>query len=123
MSVNVLLTSGRTLNQGRGLEKGKTSQEYQDAVAVCELDSSAMETLGLENGDTVSVKTEFGETIVKCKLDKNLDAGMAFIPLGPYFNKLIESDTQHSGMPHYKAVEATITAAKGAAIKNVEGMY
>jgi formylmethanofuran dehydrogenase subunit D len=34
-SVKVLLTSGRTLSQGRAMEKGKITSDYEDAVAVC----------------------------------------------------------------------------------------
>ena len=60
-SIKVIVTSGRTLGQGRAMEKGKLTEDYEKAVAVCELDSTAMEFLGIENGEIVVVKTEIGE--------------------------------------------------------------
>lgn len=119
-SVKVLVTSGRTLIQGRAMEKGKMTSDYENAVAVCELDSTAMESLGVKNGETVVVKTEIGEIAVKAKLNKNLHPGLAFIPCGPYFNFLLDSYTQHTGMPGFKSITASINAAPGASILSVE---
>jgi formylmethanofuran dehydrogenase subunit D len=119
-SVKVIITSGRTLIQGRAMEKGKTTPDYKDAVSVCELDSKTMEMLGVENGETVVVKTKLGKIALKAKLDKNLHEGMAFIPCGPYFNYLLDSNTENTGMPRFKSMEATITAAPGAKIPSVE---
>ena len=120
MTVKLLVTSGRTLTQGRAMEKGKITSDYENAVAVCELDSTAMESLGIENGETITVKTEIGEVIVKAKLNKNLHPGMAFIPCGPYFNFLLDSYTQLTGMPGFKSLPATIDAAPGAKILTIE---
>ena len=119
-SVKVLITSGRTLGQGRAMEKGKTTVDYYDAVAVCELDSTAMEALGVENGETVVITTEVGKINVKAKLNKELHEGMAFIPCGPYFNYLTDAYTQFTGMPGFKSIEATIDAAPGAKIPTIE---
>ena len=110
-SIELVVTSGRTLSQGRTMEKGKVTQEYADAVGICELDSTAMETLGVENGDVIIVRSDIGKTIVKSKLNKQLHPGIAFIPCGPWFNELIGSDTQQTGMPGYKTVKVTISAA------------
>ncbi|MCJ7817217.1 MAG: tRNA CCA-pyrophosphorylase [Candidatus Thorarchaeota archaeon] len=119
-SIKVLVTSGRTLSQGRAMEKGKLTEDYEKAVAVCELDSTAMESLGIENGETIVVKTEIGEINVKAKLNKDLHPGLAFIPCGPYFNHLLDSYTQHTGMPGFKSLPASIDAAPGASITSVE---
>ena len=96
------------------------TSDYENAVAVCELDSTAMESLGVKNGETVVVKTEIGEIAVKAKLNKNLHPGIAFIPCGPYFNFLLDSYTQHTGMPGFKSITASIDAAPGASILSVE---
>ncbi len=120
MTVKLLVTSGRTLTQGRAMEKGKLTSDYENAVAVCELDATAMESLGIENGETITVKTEIGEVVVKAKLNKNLHPGMAFIPCGPYFNFLLDSYTQLTGMPGFKSLPATIDAAPGAKILTIE---
>jgi formylmethanofuran dehydrogenase subunit D len=119
-TVRVIVISGRTLSQGRAMEKGKITQEYEDAVAICELGSKAMEILGVENGESVVVKTDLGKITLKAKLDKNLNDGMAFIPCGPYFNYLLGSYTQYTGMPGFKSLEATIAAAPGAKVPTIE---
>lgn len=119
-TVKVLVTSGRTLTQGRAMEKGKITSDYENAVAVCELDTTAMESLGIENGETIVVKSGIGEIAVKAKLNKNLHPGIAFIPCGPYFNYLLDSYTQHTGMPGFKALTVSIDAAPGAKISSVE---
>jgi len=119
-SVKVLVISGRTLGQGRAMEKGKTTSDYESAVAVCELDATAMEALGIKDGEAVVVQTELGRTTVRAKLNKDLHPGIAFIPLGPYFNSLLDSYTQHTGMPGFKSLHASIVAAPGASIPSVE---
>ena len=119
-TVKVLVTSGRTLSQGRAMEKGKITLEYENAVAVCELDTTAMESLGIENGETIVVKSGIGEIAVKAKLNKMLHPGLAFIPCGPYFNYLLDSYTQHTGMPIFKSLTVSIDAAPGAKISSVE---
>jgi formylmethanofuran dehydrogenase subunit D len=119
-SIEVVVTSGRTLSQGRMMEKGKTTQEYADAVCMCELDATAMETLGLKNGDLVTIQSQSGKTVVKSRMNKGLDPGIAFIPCGPWFNELIGSDTQQTGMPSYKSITATISATPNASIIGIE---
>lgn len=117
--VELLMTSGRTLNQGRGLEKGKTSQEYMDAVAICEMDAKSMDMLGLESGNLVLVRSDHGETVVKCRLDRNLESGIAFMPYGPYFNALLGADTQESGMPRFKTLRVSVRVAQGRDIPSI----
>ncbi|MHA1136621.1 MAG: molybdopterin dinucleotide binding domain-containing protein [Candidatus Thorarchaeota archaeon] len=119
-TVKVLVTSGRTLSQGRAMEKGKITSDYENAVAVCELDSTAMKSLGIENGETIVVKSGIGEIAVKAKLNKMLHPGIAFIPCGPYFNYLLDSYTQHTGMPGFKSLAVSINAAPGVKISSVE---
>ncbi|NHJ14582.1 MAG: tRNA CCA-pyrophosphorylase [Candidatus Thorarchaeota archaeon] len=121
-SVKVLLTSGRTLSQGRTMEKGKITPEYGEAVAICELDGTAMEYLGINEGEAVIVKTKFGKAVVHAKLNKSLHPGVAFIPCGPYFNLLIDSNTQYTGMPGYKSLEASVSAGAGARVLSVEDL-
>ena len=119
-SIEVVVTSGRTLNQGRMMEKGKITQEYADAVCMCELDSTAMNTLGLQNGDLITIQSQSGKTVVKSKLNKGLHPGIAFIPCGPWFNELIGSDTQQTGMPSYKSITATVSASPKASIIGID---
>lgn len=105
--------SGRTLMQGRNMEIGKLSDGYRDAVGYCELDETIFDSLGISVGDPVEVETIHGQVIVKSKKSRSKEPGVAFIPAGPYFNLLLDSDTQESGMPSFKGIEAKIFAAPG----------
>jgi len=79
-----------------------------------------MESLDIENGETIVVKSGIGEIAVKAKLNKMLHPGIAFIPCGPYFNYILDSYTQHTGMPGFKALSVSIDAAPGAKIPSVK---
>ncbi len=109
--IDVLLTTGRTLAQGRTMELGKNSKGYQDAVSVCEIDRSTLELLGIKEGDPVRVATSEGSVVVFSKVDPRGRAGIVFIPVGPYSNAVIPSRTGGTGMPGFKAVRASLTAA------------
>lgn len=118
--LEVLLTSGRTLKQGRGMEIGKLSKDYFDAVSICEMDQSTLESLGVEEGDSVTVETEVGKVVVASKVDRRAAPGVVFMPCGPYANAVTGPDTLESGMPAFKAVSARIYSAKGQAVLTVE---
>ncbi|MHA1934357.1 MAG: molybdopterin dinucleotide binding domain-containing protein [Candidatus Thorarchaeota archaeon] len=120
VGLNVLLTSGRTLAQGRGMEIGKLSEDYFKAVALCEMDKSTLEALGIDEGEPVRVETDVGSVVVASKLDRRADPGIVFIPCGPYANYLIGSDTLESGMPAFKATDARLFPAKNKTIPSIE---
>ncbi|MFW9802270.1 MAG: molybdopterin dinucleotide binding domain-containing protein [Candidatus Thorarchaeota archaeon] len=122
VGVEVVLTSGRTLKQGQTMELGKLNQEYFEAVAICEVDKSTLEALGLEEGDPVKVKTATGSVVVACRVDRRAEPGVAFMPCGPWANAVLDSDTIESGMPRYKDIEAKLIAAKGAKIPSAEDL-
>jgi formylmethanofuran dehydrogenase subunit D len=103
------LISGRTLKQGTSLEMGKTSREYFDNVAVIMMNEDDMKEIGAEAGTPVEVSTGFGSTVVRCKGSK-INRGIAFMPYGPWVNMVISADTQGTGMPDSKGVEAEISA-------------
>ncbi len=120
VGIKVIVTSGRTLNQGRAMEKGKNSQQYIDAVAICEIDAISMNSIGVQDGDIIRVESLLGETVVKVKTGKDMEPGIAFIPCGPYFNELIGSDTQQTGMPSYKSIDAIVIPAPGSKIRDID---
>ena len=105
--MKIVLLSGRTTKQGVTAEIGKTSDDYLQNVALIQLNQKVMEQLGLNDGDTVEVKTEFGSAAVKCQ-KADIEDNMGFMPYGPWANLLIGSDTQSTGMPDSKGVEAEI---------------
>lgn len=102
-----ILNTGRTTEQGVGLESGKTSQEYYDKVAVAFLNGGDMEELGLKENASVKVSTKFGSVVVKC-VRGELDRGNVFMPLGPWASLVVGVDTEGTGMPMAKGIEAEI---------------
>ncbi len=104
--IEVEVVTGRTLNQGATVEE-KLTEEYFKAVNYIELSEEDFTALGLQEGDRVKVKTEFGEVVVFAKKGE-LPKGIAFIPMGPYANMVIDPDTDGTGMPRFKGVRAKI---------------
>ncbi|MHC1579059.1 MAG: molybdopterin dinucleotide binding domain-containing protein [Candidatus Alkanophagales archaeon] len=105
--VRVKLITGRTIEQGQNLEN-KLSEEYQRAVAVCELSEDDMREIGVSEGENVKVKTQFGEVVVVAKKAGGSPKGVAFIPMGPWANAVIGGDTGGVGMPQFKGIEAEV---------------
>jgi len=120
VGVKAVVTSGRTLKQGRGMEIGKLSSEYFEEVSVCEMDQVTFDALGIEAGDSVRVETIHGSVIVTSRLDRRAEPGVVFIPCGPYANAITGSDTEGTGMPDYKSIEAQIFPAKGEKVLSVK---
>lgn len=110
--LEVLLNTGRTVDQGVSLEKGKTSSEYFDKVAVAFLHPEDARELGVKEGETVRVSTEFGSVVVRCRLG-NTERGSVFIPMGPWANALTSPLTEGTGMPSLKGLRARVEAVPG----------
>jgi formylmethanofuran dehydrogenase subunit D len=104
--VEVEIISGRTLDQGATVEE-KLTEEYFNAVNYIELNEDDFNALGLQEGDRVKVKTEFGEVVVYAK-KSDTPKGVAFIPMGPYANQIIDPSTDGTGMPQFKGVKGTV---------------
>ena len=109
MTLKVTLITGRTINQGANLEN-KTSSDYLEATAYCELNSKSIGLLGAAPGSHVKVKTAYGDVVVKLKENNGNPDNIAFIPMGPWANAVIDPDTKGCGMPGFKGVPAEIEA-------------
>lgn len=105
--MKIVLLSGRTTKQGVTAEIGKTSDDYLQNVALIQLNQNVMQELGLADGDSVEVTTETGSVVVKCQ-KSDIEESMGFMPYGPWANLLVGSDTQSTGMPDSKGLEADI---------------
>lgn len=104
--LEVEVISGRTLSQGATVEE-KLTEEYFNAVNYAEMNEEDFESLGLQDGDRVKVKTEFGEVVVYAKKG-SLPKGIVFIPMGPYANMVIDPSTDGTGMPQFKGVKGVV---------------
>jgi formylmethanofuran dehydrogenase subunit D len=120
VGVKTLLTSGRTLKQGRAMELGKLGPEYLKEVGICEMDEATLKALGLNEGDPVCVETIHGSVVVVSKLDRRAEPGVVFIPCGPYANAVTGSDTEGTGMPEFKGASAQLFAAKDEKVLDVK---
>lgn len=108
-SLDVTLSTGRTLQQGVGAEKGKHSDQYSDAAGTLFMDPDDMKEMEIHLRDPVKLKTDHGEVVVRA--DKSPDAphkGIVFLPYGPWANKLIGTATDSQGMPDFKNIPAEI---------------
>ena len=116
----VTLLTGRSLTQGQSREIGKTSDKYEEAVAVCMLDPTDMETLQLSADTHVRVTTAFGQVVVKGLLSTQAPhAGVAFMPCGPWASVVVDPGTKGTGMPAFKGIEAEVEPAHGETIPTV----
>ncbi|MEM0313470.1 MAG: molybdopterin dinucleotide binding domain-containing protein [Candidatus Bathyarchaeia archaeon] len=114
VTLNVVLITGRTISQGVTREGKKLLRDYVEAAAICELDPGDMEKLGIREGDTVKIRTIQGSVVVKAKVSTQAPhPGIAFMPIGPWANEIISSETGSIGMPSFKGVAAEIEAAPG----------
>ncbi len=106
----MILVPGRSSKQGTSLNKGKLKKEYLSVTSTLEMNSDDMQRLGLEEGDSVRLSNEVGETVVSCKGRKpeELPSGMLFIPYGPPSSQLMASDTAGTGMPLSKHMEVLV---------------
>lgn len=112
VEITVTLITGRTAEQGVGKEIGKPSERYQKSVNHILLNPTDAEKIGVEEGASVEVLTNHGSTILLCKLSRDIEEEMAFIPLGPWANRLFDFETHGTGIPSVKGVQAKVKAAK-----------
>ncbi len=108
MTLKVTLITGRTINQGANLEN-KTSSDYMDATAYCEVNSKGIGLLA-KPGSNVRVRTKYGDVVIKLKENNGNPDDIAFIPMGPWANAIVDPDTKGCGMPGFKGVPAEIEA-------------
>jgi len=107
LSEHFTLITGRTPEQGKGLHKGKDSEMYRRATALVEMSSEDMISLEVKEGQIVWVRTTTGQVELPVRAGM-LPPGLLFIPMGPVANLLIGTDTESTGMPHFKGLTAEI---------------
>jgi len=97
------LNTGRTIWQGEAIEAGKNLELYRKAAGVCYINEEDMAKMGLNEGDSIKVKSEYGEVVVCVKkANEKMPEGMIFIPMGPWANCVVLPDTDSTAMPSFK---------------------
>ncbi len=111
--LSVLLISGRTIDQGVGKERGKTSRDYAESVAVCFIDPADMRILGIKDGANVLIYTQNGSVVLRGQKSlRTPHRGIIYVPYGPWVNVLIGFETDSIGMPSSKGITARVESAK-----------
>lgn len=125
MSVdNLILLTGRTIQQGVALEGDKTTMESVRAAAICVFDRDDFKKLNIFPGTPVKVTTDFGQVIVYSTVsEEGPHPGIIFVPMGPWANQLVNPDSQSSGTPTFKGMKAKVEVVKnGKVLKALELM-
>jgi formylmethanofuran dehydrogenase subunit D len=103
------MISGRTLAQGAGGES-KMSPDFFKAVSICHLSENDFKSLGLAEGRNVLIKNDYGQVVLTAKMDGGLPDSMVFIPMGPWANVLVGTETGGCGTPHFKGLKVDVAA-------------
>ena len=110
---NLILLTGRTIDQGVALEGGKTTKENVRAAAICAFDTDDFKKLDTLVGTPVKIITDHGEVIVYSTLsEEGPHPGIIFIPMGPWANQVVNPDSQSCGTPTYKGMKAKVEVIK-----------
>jgi formylmethanofuran dehydrogenase subunit D len=110
--ITLNLISGRTIQQGVAIESGKEKPSYRTACGIIEMDDSDMKKLGAWRNTNVKVTSPYGSVIVKAiEATQGPHPGVAFIPMGPWANAIINPNTYSTGMPTFKGVPVKVEVA------------
>jgi len=119
--LQVILITGRTIDQGVGKEMGKGSKEYFDSSSICVIDEADMEKLGIKSRSNVKVTSKYGSVIVKAtKNPYGSNPGLVFIPCGLWANAICGDETFGMGMPLFKGFQVEVEPAPNQAILTLD---
>jgi len=114
LALEVILMSGRTIDQGASLEGGKLGDPAILGTGVAFMDPEDLKAINLMTGSPVKVSTNHGEVIVRARASPDAPhKGIVFIPMGIYANAVIDPGTDDTGMPSYKNIPARVEPADG----------
>ena len=118
-SITVNLISGRTIQQGVSMEAGKEKEDYMKSCGIIELDAADIAALGIWKNSTVRVTSDFGSVIVKAiEATQGPHPGLAWIPMGPWANMVVDTNTYSTGMPTFKGTKVTVEPAEDEKVLN-----
>ena len=111
--ITVNLITGRTIQQGVSMEGGKEKPAYRDACGIIEMDAEDFKKLGAWRNTNVRVTSPHGSVIVKAiEATQGPHPGVAWIPMGPWANMVVNPDTYSTGMPTFKGTPVEVEVAK-----------
>ena len=120
--LKVKIVTYRDIFQNKAMIEDRFGEEYKNTSALIKMDPSDLKNLNVKKGDTVTVKNSFGKIVVKAE-ESGYDTahkGIAYMPNSPWSNMLVSDETNGTGVPKFKDIEATVTSAKGAKVTDLE---
>jgi formylmethanofuran dehydrogenase subunit D len=106
--IDVLLTTIRTIGQGKNADSAKEGKEYFNEAAIVLLHKEDMKKLSVENDDPVKICTKYGKVVVKVKESEETKEGIALVPVALWANIVTGDSVQSGGIPLFKNIPATI---------------
>jgi formylmethanofuran dehydrogenase subunit D len=112
VKIKVTLLTGRTIDQGTTKEHGKLSMEYQEKVAICEVDQNDLKKLINGKNANIRVSTSHGSVVViAIESKRGPHPGIAYMPYGLWANVVVDPNTHGTGMPSFKGIPAELELA------------
>jgi len=113
MAIRVNLITGRSIQQGVSMEAGKEKPAYTAACGIIELDPADFKKLGTFRNTNVRVTSKYGSVVVKAvEATQGPHPGVAYIPMGPWANMVVNPNTYSTGMPTFKGTPVEVEIAK-----------
>ncbi len=103
-----LMNAVRTTRQGQQINVGKDGAEYREIVETLGMHPDDLKAVGAISGDSVRVRSEYGEVTFKCVEAKKAPQGMIIVPYGPPTCRLMGRYTDGTGMPTSKGWEVDV---------------
>ena len=107
--MSFVFVSGRSTRQGRYINIGKDTAEYQAMVSTLSMNAQDLAELKLSAGMRVRVRSEWGETTFRCD-QGDLPPGIVFALYGPPTCALMGGQTDGTGMPDQKGFDVEVEA-------------
>lgn len=112
-NITVNMITGRTIQQGVSMEAGKEKEDYMKSCGIIELDAADIAQLGIWKNSNVRVSSDFGSVVVKAiPTTQGPHPGLAWIPMGPWANMVVDTNTYSTGMPTFKGTRVTVEPAE-----------
>ncbi len=109
-AISLNLITGRTIQQGVAMEGGKEKPAYTEACGIIEMDPVDIKRLGVYRNTNVRVTSAFGTVVVKAiEATQGPHPGLAYIPMGPWANAVIDPNTYGMGMPTFKGTPIQVS--------------
>ena len=110
--LNLILLTGRTIEQGVGKESGKSTDLYFQSTTMVYMDEADMNKLNLRNDDHVLLSTDEGSVVLRAvKHPRGAMPGLVYIPYGPWANAICSTKTTSIGMPSFKGTPVEVKPA------------